>query len=240
MSQLKISIVVPFYNTPVEYFQECFSALQKLEPYEVILVDDCSSEHETIKLAKNSGFKYLKTPYQSGHDGLAVNIGIQEARGDYICRVDSDDILLELPKNMTKDICFGYQSRVKPAFNITIEELILGPRALCSALVAKREIFLKHPFANDSNVFSDILFVLQLLYNRYSFETFAKVNYIYKKRKGSLQASKSYFHHRLTHIQTVARLCQIENIPQEESVRFLKLAMENLKSGSKAMKKAQF
>ncbi|MCK4975041.1 MAG: glycosyltransferase family 2 protein [Sulfurimonas sp.] len=240
MSQLKISIIVPFYNTPVSYFQKCIDALQKLEAFEVILIDDCSNDEETIKLAKDSGFKYLKTPYQSGHDGMPLNIGVKEANGDYICRVDSDDILLALPKTMTKDICFGKQTRIKSAINITLEELILGPRALCNALVAKREIFLKHPFAEDSNVFGDILFVLQLLYNNYSFETFPKVNYIYKKRKGSLQASKPYFHHRLRNIQTVARLCQIENISEDESLRLLKLAMENLKSGSKAMKKAGF
>ncbi|MCK4874932.1 MAG: glycosyltransferase family 2 protein, partial [Sulfurimonas sp.] len=91
MSQLKISIIVPFYNTPVSYFQKCIDALQKLEAFEVILIDDCSNDEETIKLAKDSGFKYLKTPYQSGHDGMPLNIGVKEANGDYICRVDSDD-----------------------------------------------------------------------------------------------------------------------------------------------------
>jgi glycosyltransferase involved in cell wall biosynthesis len=235
LNKLKISVVVPFYNTPVSYFQKCINALQKLKPFEVILVDDCSSDEETINLAKNSGFKYLKTPYQSGHDGLPVNVGVQEAKGDYICRVDSDDILLELPKEMTKDICFGHQTRVKSSPNLTIEELILGPRALCSATVAKREIFLKHPFAIDSHVFGDILFVLQLLYNKYSFEVFEKINYIYRKRQGSLQTSTPYFYHRLKHIQTVARLCQIENITQKESLKFLKLAMQNLEHGSKAL-----
>jgi len=69
LNKLKISVVVPFYNTPISYFQKCINALKKLNPYEVILVDDCSNDENTIKLAKSSGFKYLKTPYQSGHDG---------------------------------------------------------------------------------------------------------------------------------------------------------------------------
>ncbi|MCF6339680.1 MAG: glycosyltransferase family 2 protein [Sulfurimonas sp.] len=210
--------------------------MKRLEPYEVILVDDCSNDEEIIKLAKNSGFKYLKTPYQSGHDGLPLNIGAKEAKGDYICRVDSDDILLELPKKMTKDICFGHQSRIKPAFSITIDELILAPRALCNAIVAKREIFLKYPFSQDSNVFGDVLFVLQILYNKHSFEVFKKINYIYRKRENSIQTSKPCFYHRLRNIQTVARLCQLENILQDESLRLLRLAMLNAEHGFKAMK----
>ncbi|WP_421716864.1 glycosyltransferase [Arcobacter arenosus] len=235
MDTLKISIIVPFYNTPIKYFKECLKALKKLNPYEVILIDDCSTNEETINEALNSRFKYFKTPYQSGYDGLPLNIGVQNATGEYICRIDSDDILLELPKVINTDICFGRQDRVLPATNLTLEELILAPRALCNALVAKREIFLKHPFAIDSNVYGDVLFLLQLLYNKYSFSVFPRVNYIYTKREDSIQSSKSALFHRLTHIQTVSRLCQLENISHEESTHLLNLAMLNFKYGSKAL-----
>ena len=232
---LKISVIVPFYNTPLEYFRECLNALKKLNVFEVILIDDCSTDTKTINEALNSGFKYLKTPYQSGYDGLPLNIGVRNSTGDYICRIDSDDILLELPTSMNTDICFGRQDRVKPATNLTLEELILAPRAICNAIIAKKEIFLKHPFATDSNVYGDILFVLQLLYNKYSFTTYPKVNYIYSKREDSIQTSKSPLYHRLTHIQTVSRLCQLENISHKESNRLLNLAMLNFKYGSKAL-----
>lgn len=235
MNTLKISVIVPFYNTPIKYFKPCLESLQKLNPYEVILIDDCSTDEEIIHEALNSGFKYLKTPYQSGYDGLPLNMGVQAARGDYICRIDSDDILLELPKTMQTDICFGRQDRILPATNLTLEELILGPRALCNALVAKREIFLRHPFAIDSNVYGDVLFVLQLLYHKYSFSVYPTVNYIYNKREASIQTSKNPLFHRLTHIQTVARLCQIENISHEESLRLLNLAMLNFQHGSQAL-----
>ncbi len=131
MNKLKISVIVPFYNTPIKYFKECLNSLKKLNPYEVILIDDCSTNEETINEALNSGFKYLKTPYQSGYDGLPLNIGVQNATGDYICRIDSDDILLELPTSMNTDICFGRQDRVMPTTNLTLEELILGPKVYC-------------------------------------------------------------------------------------------------------------
>ncbi len=35
----KVSIVVPFYNPPVEAFKKCLESIKALNPYEVILVD---------------------------------------------------------------------------------------------------------------------------------------------------------------------------------------------------------
>lgn len=236
MSSMKISVIVPFYNTPLKYFEKCIKSLQELDPYEVILIDDCSDDEEVISLAKGSGFKYLKTPYQSGFDGLPLNIGVKAAAGDYICRIDSDDVLLALPKAIGTDFCFGYADRVKPPFNITVEELILGPKAVCNALVAKKEIYQKYPFAQDPNVYGDILFVLQLLYNKYTFTTYPEVNYIYTRREGSIQTSKKPFYHRMRHIQTVARFCQLENIPPADSINFLELAMKNVRHGSRALR----
>lgn len=89
MINKKLSIIVPFYNPPYEVFKECLSYLKKLNPLEVILVDDCSSELKVVTLAKQSGFTYLKTPYQSGHDGLPFNLGVQRAQGEFVCKVEN-------------------------------------------------------------------------------------------------------------------------------------------------------
>jgi len=77
-----------------------------------------------------SGCIYIRTQYQSGFDGHPFNVGVQNAKGDYICRVDSDDILLELPSSMKSDIWFGKADRVLVPKTSIIEELILAPRAL--------------------------------------------------------------------------------------------------------------
>ena len=122
MNNPKISVVIPFYNTPIEYFIECIESVKKLKPFEIILVDDCSSNLELVKIAKNSGCKYVKTAYQSGFDGHPFNMGVKEARGDYICRVDSDDVLLELPSEMLYDIHFGNSDRVAMPKILTVEE----------------------------------------------------------------------------------------------------------------------
>jgi glycosyltransferase involved in cell wall biosynthesis len=233
---LKISIVIPFYNTPTELFIECLESVKKLKPFEVILVDDCSTDQEVIAIAKNSGYKYLKTTYQSGFDGHPFNVGVQSAQGDYVCRVDSDDILLDLPTQMLFDIHFGKAKRVAISNNLRIEDLILAPRAIFNALVVKKELLLQYPLAEDPNVFADVLLVLRLLYNKYSYDVHDQVNYIYRKRENSIQTSQSSFHHRLRHIQTVARFCYLENISPSKSLYYLKLAMLNTKYGSDSRK----
>lgn len=232
MHSLKISVVIPFHNTPIEYFIECIESVKKLNPFEIILSDDCSSDLELVDIAKNSGCKYVKTDYQSGCDGHPFNIGVKEAKGDYICRVDSDDILLDLPSKMEYDIHFGNADRVNMSGDLTVEQLILAPRAIFNAMVIKKEILLKYPLAEDSNVFADVLLVLRLLHHKYSYSIHEKVNYIYRKRKKSIQTSLPAFHHRLRQVQTVSRFCFLENIEPKMSIHYLELAMLNAKYGA--------
>jgi len=234
MSNIKISVVIPFYNTPVDFFKECIESVKKLNPFEIILVDDCSSDVELVEMAKSLGCKYYKTSYQSGFDGHPFNIGVQKAAGDYICRVDSDDILLELPVEMPYDIHYGNANRVAMPKTLTLEELILAPRAIFNAMVIKKEILIKYPLPEDANVFADVLLALRLLHNEYSYDIHKTINYIYRKRENSIQTSQSHFQHRLRLMQTVSRFCYLENIVPEKSIHYLELAMLNVRYGSKS------
>jgi len=235
MKKAKISIVIPFYNPPYELFKECLESVKKIKAFEVILIDDCSDDEKVINLAKESGFKYIKTPYQSGRDALPFNMGVEVAKGDYICKVDSDDKLLSLPKQIKAEICFAFHENIMPAHNVTIEQFILGPRALANGIIAKKEIFLKHKWLTDTNIYADLLFVLQLLHNKYSFEISTKRNYIYNCRDGSVLTSDSFLSIRLRNIQTVARFCEIEKVDASTSLKYLKLAMLNFQFGSQAL-----
>lgn len=233
---MKISVVVPFYNPPIHLFAECLSALKKLNPYEVILVDDCSDDERAVLMAKTSGFRYLKTPYQSGYDGIPHNMGVRAAMCEYVCRVDADDVLLELPTSMSAELHFGRLNRVKAPVGIRVEDLILAPRAICNAMVVKKEIALRYLMAEDSNVYGDVLFALRVLHHQHTYTVHPTVNYIYHKHAASIQNSKPDFYHRLRQIQTVARFCQLENIDPIQSIQYLELAMQNIKYGSNSLK----
>jgi glycosyltransferase involved in cell wall biosynthesis len=231
----EISVVIPFYNTPLEYFKECVDSVKALHPKEIILVDDCSSDLELVAFARTCGCIYLKTSYQSGHDGLPFNAGVQYASGDYVCRVDSDDRLLAFPKQIDTDIFFARNERVKIDKHLKIEHLILAPRALCNGMIAKREVLLKYPYPHDHYVFGDVLFALRMMHNRHSWSVNESVNYFYRKREDSIQTSHSPLHHRFRLIETVARFCSLEKMTPEQAEYYLQLAWMNFKYGHKSL-----
>lgn len=96
---LIISFVVPVYNVDL-YIEECVRSLynQNIDKslYEVIIVDDCSTDNSVEKI------KLLQIEYNTLHliqhqknrkQGAARNTGLKAARGKYIWFVDSDDFI---------------------------------------------------------------------------------------------------------------------------------------------------
>ena len=127
-SKIKVSFVVPIYNTG-EYLMFCLSSLirQTLKDIEIICVDDGSSDNsrEIIQdfAQKDSRIKIVLQE----HKGTAVarNIGLQTAEGEYVHFVDSDDwivdncaeVLYNKAKNLNLDlVCFNvanYDNKTK-------------------------------------------------------------------------------------------------------------------------------
>ena len=101
-----VSIVTPSYNTS-KFIAECIESVlsQTYENWEMIIVDDCSSDNsrEIIKkyVEQDSRVKLIA---QKENRGVAVvrNRAIDEAKGDYITLLDSDDIWL--PYKLEKQI----------------------------------------------------------------------------------------------------------------------------------------
>lgn len=94
--------------------------------------------------------------------------------------------------------------------------------------------FYNPPFEPDGAIFNDVLTLLRILYRKERFSVHPTINYIYNNIPNSMQTSKPIYHHRLSNIQTVARFCQLENIPPKQSEYFLQLAMLNFRYGAKA------
>lgn len=86
---IKMSIIVPVYNS-ANFIRKCVDSLlqQTLKDIEVILIDDFSTDNskEIIQsYVKNYGPK-VRAIYlpENKKQGYARNIGIKEARGEYI------------------------------------------------------------------------------------------------------------------------------------------------------------
>lgn len=105
---MKLSIVIPVYNAE-KYIEECLASIlpEMNDDVELLLLDDGSAD---------SSFQLIKD-YENGnirvfhHDNHGVsytrNVGIAEARGDYIQFVDADDRLSQGWKNAVLSGCDG-------------------------------------------------------------------------------------------------------------------------------------
>lgn len=90
-----ISVIVPIYNTG-QPLRKCLDSLlaQDYESLEIILVDDGSTDPETLRLCDqySSSHPQMRLIHKSnGGSSSARNAGIEEARGKYVGFVDSDD-----------------------------------------------------------------------------------------------------------------------------------------------------
>ncbi len=113
---MKLSLIVCLYNTPKAYFSECLSSIRrstlKKEDYEILVIDDGSSE-DYSDLINEHGARVIKTENR----GIfrARLLGIEEALGDYVAFVDSDDTVsfnYHLPMLLSAlenglDVCFN-------------------------------------------------------------------------------------------------------------------------------------
>ena len=155
---ISVSIIIPVYNGE-KYLSEAIESIliQSYKPFEIIIIDDGSNDATAQVVKKyNSLLRYL---YQE-NKGIAAarNRGVSEAKGNYICFLDADDIWpqYKLQKQIDKllqdksiDIIFGM---VKHFFSPETDEDFRKsvrllpdplPGILPGTMLIKRKTFLK-------------------------------------------------------------------------------------------------
>ena len=97
-----ISIIIPMYNVE-KYIGECLDSIlaQTFDDYEVIAVDDCSTD-KTCEVVEsylprfNDKLQLIRSDKNSGgRVGIPRNKGMRYAIGDYLYFMDSDDAMLD-------------------------------------------------------------------------------------------------------------------------------------------------
>ncbi len=118
---VKVSVIVPVYN-PGKYIEPCIDSLlgQTLpaEELELLFVDDGSTDDTPARLDKlaelHPQVRVIHIP-NSGWPGKPRNIGVEQARGEYVHFVDQDDYmapdalrrLYDMGHRNGSDIVFG-------------------------------------------------------------------------------------------------------------------------------------
>ena len=103
---MKASVVIPVYNK-APFLKECMDSVlaQTFTDIEVIAVDDRSTDDsmEILRSYTDPRLKVIQMERNSG-PGLAAQVGHDAAQGEYIIRVDADDI--QHPDRIAKQIAF--------------------------------------------------------------------------------------------------------------------------------------
>ena len=94
---IDISVIIPVYNTEL-YIEETIKsvAVQEMKNYEIIIVDDGSTDKSieiAEKVLRDGDVKYRIIHQENKGLACARNTGIKAASGSYVCFVDSDDII---------------------------------------------------------------------------------------------------------------------------------------------------
>lgn len=118
-----LSIIVPVYNKE-KFLKECVESIENLEiskdKIEVLFIDDLSTDnsYEILKEyeKQNDFVKVIQLDVNSGSPSKPRNVGIKEAKGEYVTFLDADDwldpkgmpILINQVKENGSDVGFGH------------------------------------------------------------------------------------------------------------------------------------
>ena len=201
-SSVKVSVVVPCYNVS-QYLERCIASIlsQTLTDLQIILIDDKSTDRTLSILRKFAKYDkrvlLIELPKNRGV-AYARNMGLRNAKGEYVCFMDPDDYIdedfldaLYNHGSLTKaDIVKGFATNVKE-ISSTIKLNKLYFYAQWWSAIYKRELLTQHSIFFPEDVFCGQDFVFQrhacLLAQSVSLVT-KETYYHYCKRKGSLDS----------------------------------------------------
>ena len=103
----KVSVIISCYNLEkyiARSINSCINQTLDDRDYEIIVINDASVDNSKNIIDTFTGI--VKIIHQEENSGIAVvsNLGIQQAIGDYIVRVDGDDFINENFLKMLKEV----------------------------------------------------------------------------------------------------------------------------------------
>lgn len=91
-----VSIVMPVYNVEL-YIEECLKSIfnQTYNDIQLIIVNDGSTDKTEliIKKFEKQGYKFVYLTQENSGAGIARNLGLKYAKGEYVIFIDADDYI---------------------------------------------------------------------------------------------------------------------------------------------------
>lgn len=153
-----ISVIMSNFNTPEEYLREAIESVlnQTYNNFEFIIIDDCSTDNslEIIKTYTDERIVILKNEENLGIT-KSLNRGLKIAKGEFVARMDADDICL--PERFEKQVEY---LREKPEVVVcgTGVELFgdgadsYKEKMVCKTIPQKEDFQIRLLFGNHTNI----------------------------------------------------------------------------------------
>lgn len=104
-----VTVITPLFNAE-KYISETIESVvkQSYKNWEMIIVDDCSTDksRDLVKTfqQKDSRIRLIESDDNFGGPARPRNIGLQQAKGEYVAFLDADDVWL--PEKLAKQVSF--------------------------------------------------------------------------------------------------------------------------------------
>ncbi|MDD2858908.1 MAG: glycosyltransferase [Candidatus Nanopelagicales bacterium] len=159
-----ISVLVPVYNTPIDFLRECLGSVlaQQAANWQLLVADDGSTDAEVLAFLAQFAQEHADDPRivvtrkENGGISSALNVALAAATGEYIGMLDHDDALdprcIEITSAMIEahdhpDAVYSDEDKIsprgehfelycKPSFS---PELLLTQMYLCHFTAFRRE-----------------------------------------------------------------------------------------------------
>lgn len=143
----KISVIIPVYNAE-NYVGRCIESVQAqtYEDWQLILVDDGSTDNSLAicqKYAEKDKRIGVKHQENAG-PGIARNVGINEAFGQYVVFIDSDDYIekeyFQLLSEHDEDVVFINVRNVDEEGRVVKEDFMAKNKQLSKDTILRRQM----------------------------------------------------------------------------------------------------
>jgi glycosyltransferase involved in cell wall biosynthesis len=222
-SKNKVSIIIPCYNDGV-YLREAVESVLECDKnlYEIIIVDDGSTDKETIKIIKEleeKGIKICRTPHRGQSAGR--NEGVKISKYPYLLFLDADNKitqeLLEKGINiLDRDsligivysdyIQFGLSNNIIRQKDFDINKVFFLECSVDTCAVIRREVFDNClGFDESMDFWEDWEFSINAHKNKWKFFHIPKALYYYRIKGDSVNAKSKIKEKRIKILEYVLK-----------------------------------
>ncbi|MBQ9700504.1 MAG: glycosyltransferase [Lachnospiraceae bacterium] len=196
---VKISIIVPVYNTE-KYLRECLDSVlsQEYASYEVVCVNDGSTDGSLSILEEYSEKDKRIRVVTTENRGLSAarNKGVSLASGEYICYLDSDDMLET-----------GALNRMVEAVSVDVPDMVVFNARLIYESDDIKKSYNKDAYYNRQIDYGYISTGTDLLAGLIENNQYIETAWIMLLRKTFLQENGIAFCENILHEDTLYSIC---------------------------------